>query len=32
VTIERWITDVRLLIERFSSAHDPTEDAIGPVE
>jgi hypothetical protein len=32
VTIEQWITDVRLLIERFASAHDPTEVAIGPVE
>ena len=23
-TIQRWITDVRLLIEQFSGAHDPT--------
>ena len=24
-TIQRWIADVRLLLERFSKAHDPTE-------
>jgi hypothetical protein len=31
-TIQRWITDVRLLIEHFSRAHDPTEVAIGVVK
>jgi len=31
-TIQRWITDVRLLIEHFSSAHDPTEVAISMVD
>jgi len=31
-TIRRWITDVHLLIELFSKAHDPTEVAIGVVE
>jgi len=28
-TIQRWITDVRLVIEHFSRAHDPTEGAVG---
>jgi hypothetical protein len=31
-TIERWVTDVRLVIERFSRAHDPTEVAISMAE
>ena len=31
-TIQRWITDVRLLIEHFSRGHDPTEVAVGLVE
>ena len=31
-TIQRWITDVRLVIEHFSKAHDPTDVAIGRVE
>jgi len=31
-TIQRWITDVRLLIEHFSRGHDPTEVAVGMVE
>ncbi|HUE89312.1 MAG TPA: hypothetical protein VMO26_24805, partial [Vicinamibacterales bacterium] len=31
-TIERWVTDVRLLIEHFSRGHDPTEVAVGSVE
>jgi hypothetical protein len=31
-TIQRWITDVRLLIEQFSRAHDPTEGAAGTME
>jgi hypothetical protein len=31
-TIQRWVTDVRLLIEHFTRAHDPTEVAIGMVE
>jgi hypothetical protein len=31
-TIQRWITDVRLLIEHFSRAHDPTEVAVGTME
>jgi hypothetical protein len=31
-TIQRWITDVRLLIERFSRGHDPTEVAVGVME
>jgi hypothetical protein len=30
-TIQRWITDVRLLIEHFSRAHDP-EGAVGTME
>jgi hypothetical protein len=32
VTIQQWIIDVRLVIEHFSRAHDPTEVAIGTVE
>jgi hypothetical protein len=31
-TIERWVTDVRLLIELFSRGHDPTEVAVGTAE
>lgn len=31
-TIQRWLTDVRLLIEHFSRGHDPTQVAIGMVE
>ena len=31
-TIERWVTDVRLLIEHFSRGHDPTEVAVGTGE
>ena len=31
-TIERWVTDVRLLIEHFSKGHDPTEIAVGTAE
>jgi hypothetical protein len=31
-TIQRWITDVRLLIEQFSGAHDPTEVPVGTME
>ena len=31
-TIQRWITDVRLLIEHFSRGHDPTEVAVGMME
>jgi hypothetical protein len=31
-TIQRWITDVRLLIEHFSRGHDPTEVAAGMAE
>jgi hypothetical protein len=31
-TIQRWITDVRLLIERFARAHDPTEGPLGTTE
>jgi hypothetical protein len=31
-TIQRWLTDVRLLIEHFSKGHDPTEVAVGVVE
>jgi len=31
-TIQRWITDVRLLIEHFSRGHDPTEIPVGRVE
>jgi hypothetical protein len=31
-TIQRWITDVRLLIEHFSRAHDPSEIAVGTME
>ncbi len=31
-TIQQWVTDVRLLIEHFSRAHDPTEVAIGMPE
>jgi hypothetical protein len=31
-TIQRWITDVGLLIEHFSRGHDPTEVAAGMVE
>jgi len=31
-TIQRWITDVRLLIEQFSKGYDPTEVAVGVVE
>jgi hypothetical protein len=31
-TIQRWITDVGLLIEHFSRGHDPTEVAVGMVE
>jgi hypothetical protein len=31
-TIQRWITDVRLLIELFSGAHDQTESAVGTSE
>jgi hypothetical protein len=27
-TIQRWVADVRLVIEHFSKAHDPTEVAI----
>jgi len=32
VTIQRWVTDVRLMIEHFSKAHDPTEVAIGTLK
>ena len=31
-TIQRWITDVRLLIEHFSRGHDPTEIPVARVE
>jgi hypothetical protein len=31
-TIQRWITDVGLVIEHFSRGHDPTEVAVGMVE
>jgi hypothetical protein len=31
-TIQRWVTDVRLLIEHFSKGHDPTEVALGMTE
>jgi hypothetical protein len=31
-TIQRWITDVRLLIEHFSKAHEPTGGAVGTME
>jgi hypothetical protein len=31
-TIQRWITDIGLLIEHFSRGHDPTEVAVGMVE
>ena len=31
-TIQRWITDVHLVIEQFARAHDATEVAIGMVE
>jgi hypothetical protein len=31
-TIQRWITDVGLLIEYFSRGHDPTDVAVGMVE
>ena len=31
-TIQRWITDIRLLIEHFSKGHDPTEVAVGMVD
>jgi hypothetical protein len=31
-TIQRWITDVRLLIEHFSKAHEPTGGTVGTME
>jgi hypothetical protein len=31
-TIERWVTDLRLVIERFSRAHDPTAVAVSMAE
>jgi hypothetical protein len=31
-TIQRWITDIRLLIEHFSRVHDPTDVAVGMVD
>lgn len=31
-TIQRWITDVGLVIEHFSRGHDPTDVAVGMVE
>ena len=31
-TIQQWITDVRLVIEHFSGAHDQTEVAVGTVK